>query len=63
MQRGSNSGRGQGGGRGRKGGNKPGAGPGGNCVCPNCGTKVEHRAGVPCYKEKCPECGTAMMRE
>ena len=50
-------------GRGRMGGNRPGAGPGGNCVCPNCGKKVPHQPGNPCYKMKCPECGTAMVRE
>lgn len=56
-------GRGQGGGRGRMGGSKAGAGPGGNCVCPSCGTKIKHQVGVPCYNHKCPKCGTQMVRE
>lgn len=50
-----------GGGGGREGGYR--LGPGGNCVCPNCGHKKEHLAGVPCYDEKCPKCGTLMARE
>ena len=47
---------------GRKNGTKFGAGPGGFCVCPSCGTKVEHRVGVPCYNVNCPTCGTRMAR-
>jgi hypothetical protein len=56
-------GRGQGSGRGRMGGNRPGVGPVGNCVCPSCGKKLAHKAGVPCYSLKCPECGTRMVRQ
>lgn len=52
----------QGGGRGRKGGPYA-AGPGGNCMCPNCGKTVPHQAGVPCTQQKCPECGTTMIRQ
>jgi len=37
-------------------------GPGGECVCPNCGTVVFHTASVPCYEMKCPTCGTLMVR-
>ena len=55
-------GRGQGQGPGRMGGSKA-AGPGGKCICPNCGHKVKHRAGQPCYDVKCPKCGTQMMRD
>ena len=33
---------------GGKGMGRPGAGPGGNCVCPACGTSVPHQAGTPC---------------
>ena len=51
------------GGRGKMGGNRPGAGPGGNCVCPACGKKVVHHIGVPCYIITCPKCGTQMVRE
>jgi endogenous inhibitor of DNA gyrase (YacG/DUF329 family) len=45
------------------GGNRPGAGPGGFCVCPSCGKKVIHQAGIPCYSVNCPKCGTRMVRE
>ncbi|MBA7653185.1 hypothetical protein ES703_61028 [subsurface metagenome] len=38
-------------------------GPGGNLVCPSCGTKVPHQIGVPAYTVSCPGCGTQMMRE
>ena len=53
---------GRGGGRGRRGGSKA-AGPDGYCVCPKCGHKVDHLAGQPCYEQKCPKCGTQMVRE
>ena len=48
-------------GRGR--GRKWNAGPGGSCVCPNCGAKVPHIAGTPCAGVQCPECGAKMVRE
>jgi len=60
--RGFGRGAGQGG-RGRMGGTRPGAGPGGYCVCPNCGHRVPHQAGTPCYQITCPKCGTMMVRE
>lgn len=60
---GSGGGFGRGGGRGRMGGNRAGAGPGGNCVCPSCGTKVTHLAGTPCASMNCPKCGIRMVRE
>ncbi len=60
--RGGGRGAGQGG-RGRMGGNRPGAGPGGYCVCPNCGHRAPHQAGTPCYQMQCPKCGATMMRE
>ena len=54
-------GRGQrGGGRGRGGGFA--AGPGGDCVCPNCGERISHQLGTPCYEQQCPKCGTTMTR-
>jgi DNA-directed RNA polymerase subunit RPC12/RpoP len=45
------------------GGNKPGSGPGGNCVCPSCGHKISHQAGQRCKEIACPKCGTKMVRE
>ncbi len=63
-------GTGQGGGRGQgRGGQRPGrmggplaAGPGGYCVCPQCGQREPHERGVPCIVRKCPKCGSAMTR-
>ncbi len=54
---------GRGGGQGRMGGTKSGAGPGGYCICPNCGHKAPHQVGVPCYQMSCPKCGTKIVRE
>jgi len=51
---------GRGGGRGRSGGF--GLGPGGECVCPNCGTVISHSRGTPCYQITCPKCGAKMTR-
>ncbi|WP_440953666.1 DUF134 domain-containing protein [Methanococcoides sp. FTZ1] len=66
--RGQNQGQGQtqgqGCGRGFRGGKGTGtAGPGGECVCPNCGHQQAHQAGVPCPQVKCPECGKTMVRK
>ena len=61
--RGMGLGRGAGqraGGRGAGGGFA--AGPGGECVCPKCGTKATHQTGVQCYQQKCPKCGSPMTR-
>lgn len=54
-------GRGQRGGR--MGGNQAGAGPGGDCICPVCQTKLPHQQGTPCYDMICPNCGKTMVRE
>ncbi len=40
-----------------------GGGPGGYCLCPNCGYKVEHQRGTPCSSLKCPHCGTTLERK
>lgn len=58
----SRRGAGAGSGRGRMGGSAAGAGAGGYCVCPQCGTKVAHQQGTPCYSIRCPQCGTRMTR-
>lgn len=60
--RGQGRGRGRGFGFGRMGGPKA-AGPGGECVCPNCGHKESHVVGKPCYEMECPKCGEKMTRE
>jgi hypothetical protein len=60
---GSGGGRSRGGGMGRMGGTRPGAGPGGECICPSCRTTTPHQAGVPCYQIMCPKCGTSMLRK
>ena len=46
--------------RGRMGGMA--LGPSGECVCPKCGTTIQHKRGIPCFKEKCPKCGSFMTR-
>ena len=61
-RKGQGRGQGQGMGQGMGGGNRPGAGPGGECVCPGCGTKIPHKQGVPCYNEVCSKCGSKMVR-
>jgi hypothetical protein len=61
---GGGAGTGRGGG-GAGGGGRGGGfamGPGGSCVCPNCGKTAPHQRGVPCYQQKCPSCGAAMTR-
>jgi len=60
---GTGGGMGRDGGRGRMGGSKPGAGPGGECVCPACGATAPHQAGLPCYQMECPRCGKTMVRK
>ena len=51
---------GQGGGR--LGGDQPGSGPGGECICPSCGTTTPHQRGIPCNSHTCPHCGTRMTK-
>lgn len=50
-------------GRGRNQGDKPGSGPGGNCICPDCGAKIAHTVGTPCNEVKCPKCDVLMTKE
>jgi hypothetical protein len=57
---------GRGAGRGRGPGRMGGpfaAGPGGYCVCPNCGHREPHIAGQPCSRKTCPKCGIPLVRE
>ena len=37
-------------------------GPAGECICPKCRVRIAHRRGVPCQEERCPDCGTKMLR-
>lgn len=62
---GPGTGRGMGGtGSGGRGlGGSKATGSGGYCVCPNCGEKVPHKVGTPCYDQECPKCGTVLTRE
>ena len=61
---GRGTGRGRGGqGLGQGGGNKPGSGPSGYCVCPNCGHTEPHAIGQRCMDISCPKCGTKMIRK
>ena len=47
-----------------RGKNKGGAmGTGGYCVCAKCGTRQPHKRNVVCTTNKCPNCGTTMIRE
>ena len=39
-----------------------GLGPGGFCVCPECGIRVPHEQGIPCIQMRCPRCGQIMER-
>jgi hypothetical protein len=32
------------------------------CVCPECGTGILHKGGIPCKHEICPECGARMLK-
>ena len=44
-------------------GDKPGSGPGGNCICPSCGYKTSHTVAMPCNQKTCPKCGTQMTKQ
>ena len=57
---GTGRGMGRGGGGGRMGGKS--LGPGGNCVCPNCGKRLPHQVGTPCNSINCPSCGARMVK-
>ena len=38
------------------------AGPGGDCVCPRCGSRTSHARGIPCHIQTCQECGEKLVR-
>ncbi len=59
---GRGQGRGRGGPRAGLGGGPAAAGPGGLCVCPQCGFRQPHERGAPCAERACPRCGAAMAR-
>jgi hypothetical protein len=50
-------------GRFQKDDNGQGRGPGGNCVCPNCGWRVAHQGGTPCAAIKCQKCQIGLERD
>lgn len=35
----------------------------GMCICPRCGHRERHRAGVPCRTLSCPQCGCRLVRQ
>ncbi|NTW25163.1 MAG: DUF134 domain-containing protein [Lentimicrobium sp.] len=35
----------------------------GYCLCPRCGLRVSHQAGIPCRSLVCTSCGSSMIRE
>jgi predicted DNA-binding protein (UPF0251 family) len=56
MGRGQGRGMGMGAGRGR------GYGGPATCKCSKCGKEISHVRGQPCVKQKCPKCGSMMIR-
>jgi predicted Fe-Mo cluster-binding NifX family protein len=40
-----------------------GTGQRGFCVCLQCGAKLPHERGIPCFQMHCPACGRPMGRE
>jgi hypothetical protein len=55
--------RGTGKGLGRGVGQRRGIGPDGECFCPKCGEHFSHQRGVPCFINKCPKCGSLLVRK
>ena len=33
-----------------------------DCICPRCGLIEPHQLGIPCFRTKCPRCGSPMTR-
>jgi predicted Fe-Mo cluster-binding NifX family protein len=44
------------------GGSTAGLGPGGACICPECGETRPHQKGIPCALVLCPRCRRPMVR-
>ncbi len=42
---------------------KTGGGPGGICVCPQCGKTLPHQRGIPCTQLLCPSCRHTLIRK
>jgi len=42
---------------------KVSGGPGGMCICPQCGLEAPHTPGVPCAEVECGHCGSPMKRK
>ena len=38
-------------------------GPGGYCICPECGSRKKHERGIPCSQLRCSTCDSSMTRE
>jgi predicted Fe-Mo cluster-binding NifX family protein len=53
----------QGSGPGARGDKEPGGGPGGMCICPQCGKILPHRRGIPCTELLCPSCRHTLVRK
>jgi len=47
----------------RRKGAKASGGPGGLCICPQCGFEAPHQPGVPCTQVECERCGSPMNRK
>jgi predicted DNA-binding protein (UPF0251 family)/predicted Fe-Mo cluster-binding NifX family protein len=60
--RGAGCGRPSGSAVGRQGARGAGRGPAREVICPNCGERMPHQLGIPCFQQKCPKCGSAMVR-
>ena len=44
-------------------GDGQGLGASGACICPKCGYRTTHAAGGPCMEQRCPSCGSVLLRE
>jgi hypothetical protein len=40
-----------------------GQGLSGKCICVKCGYSSAKKRAIPCKEEKCPNCGTILLRE